>query len=141
MSYRIREVDGGEYADVLTELHEACFDGTAAQPDYDAGHWWLAYDERKEAIGFAGITPSSLDEYTGYLKRAGVLEEHRGHGLQKRLIRVREARAKKNGWLRIVTDCTDNPNSANNLYRAGYRMLRPHYGWAFSDTLYWTKTL
>lgn len=140
MSYRIREIDGSDNDDILTELHSLCFGGEAPQAEYDHGHWWLAFDG-KEPVAFAGLTPSQLGFNCGYLKRCGILPEHRGQGLQRRLIRVREARAKKNGWGRIVTDCTDNPHSANNLFKAGYKMFTPKYGWFREATLYWTKTI
>lgn len=140
MSYRIREVDGGENADILADLHTICFQDEAAQADYEVGYWWLAYFE-KEPVAFAGVTPSVLGFNTGYLKRVGVLPEHRGAGLQKRLIRVREAKAKKQGWSRLVTDCTDNPASANSLYKAGYKMFAPTWPWAFPQSLYWQKNL
>lgn len=144
ISYRIAEVDGGdpENVDVLKELHTLCFFNEAKQPDYENGYWWLAYADNKEPIGFAGMTPSILGFNCGYLKRAGVLPgEHRGKGLQQRLIRVRVAKAKRLGWLRLVTDCTDNPHSANNLYKAGFKMFKPTYPWAFENSLYWTKTI
>lgn len=140
MSYKIREVDGGDNADILADLHKTCFEDAADQANYENGFWWLAYYE-KEPIAFAGITPSDLGHNIGYLKRVGVLPEHRGSGLQKRLIRVREAKAKRNGWYRIVTDCTDNPASANSLFKAGYKMFAPTYPWAFENSLYWTKTI
>lgn len=140
MSYRIREVDGEENADILTDLHTSCFGESAEQAEYDNGSWWLAYFE-KEPIAFAGLVPSTLGLDTGYLKRVGVLEEHRGQGLQKRLIRVRESRAKRNGWVRLVTDCTDNPASANSLYAAGFKMFKPKYVWAFDNSLYWQKRI
>jgi GNAT superfamily N-acetyltransferase len=140
LSYKIREIDGGDNADILADIHKTCFKDTAKQVDYEQGYWWLAYND-KEPVAFAGITPSTLGFNTGYLKRVGVLPEHRGQGLQKRLIRVREARAKKQGWSRIVTDCTDNPASANSLYKAGYKMFTPTWPWAFDNSLYWTKNL
>jgi GNAT superfamily N-acetyltransferase len=140
VTYRIREVDGEEKSDVLRKLHTHCFQDTAGQPDYTFGRWWLAYNDN-DPVGFAGMTPSSLGPNIGYLKRAGVVKSHRGHGLQRRLIRVREARARRLGWERMITDCTGNPRSANNLYTAGYRMFEPRYEWAFASSLYWDKRL
>lgn len=140
MSVKIREVDGTDAADILAELHGVCFDGEAPQADYDVGYWWMAYHDR-EPIAFAGITPSQLGFNCGYLKRCGILPDYRGQGLQKRLIRVREAKAKRLGWSRIVTDCTNNPASANNLFRAGYKLFTPKHYWFRESTLYWTKNL
>lgn len=140
-TYRIVEVDGEEEADTLKELHALTFFKEAVQANYEHGHWWVAYTDEKEPVAFAGIVPSILGFNTGYLKRVGVLPEHRGNGLHRRLTRVREARAKKNGWARVVTDTTDNPNSANNLIKAGYLMFKPKYPWAFENSLYWQKTI
>lgn len=143
MTYRIREVDGEDedIADTLHELHTLCFLGEAPTVKYDHGYWWLAYCDKKP-VAFAGITPSQLGFNTGYLKRVGVLPAHRGRGLHARLTRVRESKAKRLGWSRIVTDTTDNPASANNLFKAGYKMYTPKYGgWAFDRSLYWTKTI
>jgi len=45
--YRVREVDGQdeEIADTLAELHRLTFFNGACLPDFDWGHWWLAYHE------------------------------------------------------------------------------------------------
>lgn len=144
MSYAIREVDGGddEHALDIALLHRLTFGDCAPAVETNYGHWWLVYfADDPMPVAFAGLTQSSLAPNVGYLKRAGVLRKHTGQGLQSRLIRTREARARRNGWSRIVTDTTDNVQSANNLIRAGYRMFAPAYPWAFPTTLYWTKNL
>lgn len=142
MIYRIREVDGtdDDVADALSELHTNTFYDPKLFANPDNGHWWIAYLD-KEPVAFAGIVPSTMGPGVGYLKRAGVLRQHRGQGLQRRLLMVRESRARRNGWHRIVTDTTNNPPSANNLIRAGYRIFQPEVDWAFSHSIYWTKSL
>lgn len=146
--YVIREVDAfdDEIALDIMLLHDLTFgsgkSATASRPDLAAGHWWLAYHlDDPMPVAFAGITPSTLGPAIGYLKRAGVLPAHAGHGLQRRLIRVRVSRARRNGWHRVVTDTTDNPRSANNLAAEGFRMFTPAAPWAFPTTLYWQKQL
>lgn len=138
--YRIREVDGldEEIAETLAELHRLTFFDGAPIPSFEWGHWWLAYRERA-AIGFAGVVPSTHVRCAGYIHRVGVLAEHRGHGLQLRLLRAMEARGGRNGWSCMVSDTTHNIASANNFIRAGYRLYQPRYPWAFADTLYWHK--
>lgn len=141
--YRFREVDAfqDENADTLKYLHEATFGSSAPQIEpEDGGHWWLVMKDR-EPVGFCGLTPSTAGEGVGYLKRAGVLAKHRGQGLQMRMIRVREARARRNGWALLLTDTTDNVTSANSLIKAGYRLYAPASPWGFSNTLYWRKSL
>jgi GNAT superfamily N-acetyltransferase len=142
--YSIKEVDAfadDENADILKQLHELTFLGTAPKIDpAEGGHWWLVHHE-KEPVAFCGLTPSTYGEGVGYLKRVGVLEGHRGHGLQRRMIRVREARARRNGWHMTLTDTTDNVPSANSLIRAGYTMFDPPVPWGMASTLYWRKML
>ena len=43
--YRIRQVNGHEeeIVDTLTELHHLTFFGGANVPEFDKGHWWLAF--------------------------------------------------------------------------------------------------
>jgi GNAT superfamily N-acetyltransferase len=143
--YRIKEVDGTdeEIADTIRELHDEIFLDSAPQIDPERGHWWLAFaiDEGREIAGFCGLTPTYNDETLGYLKRAGVRRMARGAGLQRRFIRVREARARRLGMRAIVTDTSDNPSSANNLIKCGYRIYRPENPWGFNHTIYWTKDL
>lgn len=140
MSYTIRQVDGEDNADILAALHQLTFFDSAPQPDYEKGFWWLAH-LGKEAVAFIGILPSILGFNTGYFTRVGVLPSHRGHSLQAKLMRAMEAKAKRQGWQRIVTDTTDNIPSANNIIAAGYRLFRPKYPWSFENSLYWTKTI
>jgi GNAT superfamily N-acetyltransferase len=141
-AYRIREVDGQdeEIAETLTELHHLTFFDGAPIPSFDWGHWWLAYSE-KAAIAFAGLVPSTHARCAGYIHRVGVLAEHRGHGLQLRLLRAMEARAGRQRWSCVVSDTTRNIASANKFIRAGYRLYQPRYPWAFSETLYWYKAI
>lgn len=138
--YRIREVDAEECAYALRELHEYTFDGGEPVPDFSDGYWWIAYYHQAEA-GFIGIKQSILAPNVGYFIRVGVLHLHRGQGLQRRLMRAMEQKAKKVGWTRIVSDTRKNPHSANNIIAAGYRMFEPEKPWSFSDACYWTKDL
>jgi GNAT superfamily N-acetyltransferase len=140
--YSIRKVDGtdDEIADEIRWLHDQCFGSSAPHIDPEEGQWWLAY-HGKEPVGFAGMLPSARYTDAGYLSRSGVLPEHRGHGLQVRLLRARERQAKKNGWVVLRTDTTHNPPSANSLIRAGYKTFTPEYPWGFDTTIYWRKEL
>ena len=97
--YRIREVDAhdDEIADTLTDLHRLTFFDGAAIPEFDWGHWWLAYFERMP-VAFAGVVPSTRAYNAGYFSRVGVLKKHSGNGLQLRLMRALESRARHNGW-------------------------------------------
>lgn len=141
----VREVDGSDddVADNLKELHLLTFGPKTEVPDFGLGFWWLAFDPAKrpyEAVGFAGLTRVPHTHF-GYLKRSGVLPSHRGNRLQQRFIRARELKARKQGWVKVLTDTTDNIPSANNMIRAGYLLYTPQDPWAFQNSLYWYKDL
>ena len=141
-AYRVREVDGqdDDIADTLRDLHKITFFNGAGLPDFDWGHWWLVF-HHATPVAFAGLVPSTHAHNTGYICRVGVLEKHCGRRLQLRLMRAMESRARHNGWHCVVSDTTDNPASANNFIRAGYRLYLPPYPWAYSNTLYWRKVI
>jgi GNAT superfamily N-acetyltransferase len=140
--YRIREVDGSDddVADTLSELHRLTFFDGAPVPEFDHGHWWLAHHVA-EPVAFAGIVPSTHVCNAGYFCRVGVLRKHWGEGLQLRLMRALEMRARLNGWCSVISDTTDNVSSANNFIRAGYRLYQPQIPWAWPNTLYWRKLI
>jgi hypothetical protein len=140
--YRIRVVDGAddEIADTLAELHRLTFFDAAAMPKFDIGAWWLAY-RGSDAVAFAGVLPSTHVRNGGYFFRVGVLQPHRGRGLQLRLMRVIATRGRRVGWDSIVSDTTDSPVSANNFIKAGYQLFEPETPWAWKHTLYWKKWL
>jgi hypothetical protein len=68
--YRIRQVDGhdDEIADALADLHRLTFFDGAAIPEFDWGHWWLAYLESMP-VAFAGVVPSTRAYNAGYFSR------------------------------------------------------------------------
>jgi hypothetical protein len=138
--YRIRQVDGSDedITETLADIHRLTFLDRAPLPDFDRGHWWLAYSDAVP-VGFAGIILSTHAHNAGYFSRVGVLERHHGNKLQLRLMRAMEAQAWRNGWNAVVSDTTDNFRSANNFIRAGYRLYEPQIPWAWPHTLYWRK--
>jgi GNAT superfamily N-acetyltransferase len=109
-------------------------------PQFDLGAWWLAY-HGDDPVAFAGVVPSTYARNCGYFSRVGVLQRHRGRRLQLRLMRAVEARGRRIGWHGVVSDTTNNPTSANNFIRAGYRLYEPEVPWAWSHTLYWRRSL
>jgi GNAT superfamily N-acetyltransferase len=157
VNFLIKEVDAEDdhYAEEILTLHDLTFFDPLVRPDLTRGYWWLAYAKLDwvttkdwsglpstyEPIAFCGLTHALSTPGTGYLKRAGVLKAYRGQGLQRKLITVRERKARKLGLDTMVTDTTDNPPSANSLIKAGYRIFEPAYRWAFEHSLYWRKTL
>lgn len=139
--YRICAIDPDDEdaCDTIKELDALC--GLAAYSKIEPsekGDWWLVY-KNDEPVAYAGMTQSTFAHDYGYLKRAGVLPNHRGKGLQRRLIKVRERKAKQYNWRALITDTTANPASSNSLIRCGYFLFEPEYKWAYKDSLYWRK--
>lgn len=112
----------------------------AAPGGHGCGWWWIGYDGPL-AVAFAALHPSSQWSDAGYLSRAGVLPSHRGQGLQRRLLRVRERRARALGLGWLVSDTRFNPPSANNLIAAGFKTFEPSKPWGDDCTTYWKKEL
>lgn len=138
---RLREVNGKdeEYRTILRglQLLTLPFD---APLDTLTGHWWVAFDG-DSPVAFGGLVDSLQTPGAGYLCRAGVLPSHRGQGLQARLLKARENKARKLGMGALVTDTFDNPHSSNNLIRAGFRLYEPPYPYGAEGTNYWLKAL
>lgn len=144
MNFLIKAVDADDphYRDEIIDLHDLTFFDVAVRPDLPRGYWWLVYaPDAALPVAFCGLTEALATPGTGYLKRAGVLRAYRGQGLQRRLITVREKKARKLGLDTMITDTTDNPPSANSLIHAGYRVFEPAYRWAFRHSIYWKKDL
>jgi GNAT superfamily N-acetyltransferase len=124
---------------VLRALHATCFAGDHHE-DYHQGTWWLAKDAGK-AVGFAGIRPCDSWPEAAYFSRVGVLSSHRGRGLQARFMRTLERAARSQGFTHIVSTTYENPASANNFIRCGYRTYLPVTPWGAPGTIYWIKQL
>ena len=142
MSVKVKKVDvrDADVAKTLLYLQKKCLPGDDPY-DIKKGHWWIAYDEQLLPVGFAGLVRSYSFSDCGYLCRAGVLKEHRGKGIQKKLIRVRETQAKKLGWNWLISDTTDNHPSSNSLISCGFKLYDPSNPLGYKHTLYWRKRL
>ncbi len=101
--YKIRAVDAHDedVGDVLAEMHRLTFFNAATLPDFEQGHWWLAY-QGDVPVGFAGMVPSDRAHNAGYFSRVGVLRSHCGHSLQLRFMRAVESQVRRNGWTAVV---------------------------------------
>ena len=128
-----------EIVSLLLHLQKLCLPCDTVY-DVSGGYWWIAYDAGN-AVGFAGLVRSGAWIDCGYLCRAGVVEKYQGQGIQKRLIKVRAAQAKKLKWNWLITDTHVNPASANSLISCGFKLYEPVSPWAFKTSLYWRKKL
>lgn len=138
--YRIREVDGDDEHQALADLHTKTFAGLASQAKFDEGYWWLTTLDG-HPVAFLGLKQSTLRLDTAYFYRVGVDPAHRGNNLQRRLMRAMEMKARKLGFVQIVTDTRNNPHSANNIAAAGYKMFHPAHPWGHDTAQYWKKDL
>jgi len=91
MAIKIKKVDTRDI-DIIKTLHYLQKKCLPSDTPYDIkkGHWWIAYDEQLFPVGFAGLVRSYNFSDCGYLCRAGVVENQRGKGIQKQLIKARE---------------------------------------------------
>lgn len=103
------------------------------------GWWWVIEVDNKPA-GYCGMHPSMQWSDTGYLCRAGVLEQFRGNGLQRKMISLRERAARRVGFKWLISDTARwNLASANSLAGSGFKLFTPSRPWSFKDALYWRK--
>lgn len=139
MSYSVRQVDAGvkKTAALLHWLQLEILPND--EPACVNKGWWWVVSKDTQPVGFAGLHQTISWSDAGYLCRSGVLPLARGQGLQKRLLKVRENKARLLGWNWLVTDTTNNPASANSLISRGFKMFEPSSPWSFSTACYWKK--
>lgn len=138
--YRIRAVEAAEFADEIREFDRQSNGFLLPLKPDDITQCWVAF-AGDEPVGYAAMEPSRNWQRAGYLSRCAVLPEHRGHGLQRRFIKVRENSARRQGWGLLVTDTFKNDHSANNLRKCGYEIFTPPKPWAAVNAIYWRKAL
>lgn len=139
LPYDLMRVDGSEQAKTLEALHTLCLPADE-QEDYSAGHWWIVYYDG-EPVAFAGMREAPSFPGAVYFSRVGVLPAHRGKGLQARCMAAIHRKAKALGYETVISTTFDNPASANNFIRCGYRMYLPALPWGAVGTCYWRRDL
>ena len=105
-----------------------------------ANHIWFIAKVGRQVIGWAGMTirPHAVAS----IYRTGVIEEFRGMGLKRKLVRAMEREALKRGCTMMTSYCaTDNAQSANSLIRSGYQIYWPEFVWLDGAWIYWRKRL
>lgn len=122
--YKIRKE---EDETVARALHTILFPDTF----WERGYYWVAYDDEGSPVGFATARPARFDpDGTLFLARAGVLVEHRGRGLHKRLLMARIRYGISEGYERLVTYVLlGNTASMRNLVRAKFLPYKPAVEW------------
>ena len=105
----------------------------------DGNSWWLVWHRRKP-VAYTGVRV--LGE-AAWITACGVVPQHRGHGLQRRMTRAACRFAKRLQCSVLYTHTVNgNPYSVNNLIAVGFRNCIPpreHYGYCYGkrDVLYW----
>lgn len=141
-NYILKEVDGVAAGEVLEYLNKQ-------NPEFpelkrihlDRGYWWLVRTWNKAIVGFAGMVQMIPFENVGYMKRAYISPAHRGNGLQLKLIKLREAKAREIGWTTLVSECgVKNLASQTNFLKSGFIECEPEQPWA-ADSVYFVKRL
>jgi GNAT superfamily N-acetyltransferase len=143
MAYWIREVDGLVHGGLLNYMNNYGDHFPQLQTRHLVdGHWWIAQAMDGLVVGFAGMVPMTPFDRVGYLKRAFVLRDHRGRGLQGCFLREREKRARQLGWTLLTSECgADNGPSQNNFLRAGFQRCEPEQAWGEPGSVYFAKRL
>lgn len=102
---------------------------------------WIANcNTSGKPIGFCTLT--DIGHKIGFLSRAGVIRDYRGHNLQRRFIRIRERFAKKLGLEKVITYVHNkNYSSLANLIKCGYIIYEPEYDYAGKEFIYLMKVL
>lgn len=139
MSYRIQRES---VPLAVLPLDQECFPSDH-RPVLENSLWWVVW-RGKEPVGYAGlrVCENAQNKGLGFLSRAGVLREHRGRGLQRRLIRAREMEARALGLTDLVTYVALwNCPSLNSLVACGYRFYRPADKWGGKEAVYLRKRL
>lgn len=126
----------------VLQMDEVCFPADYRVKLQDS-LWWTVW-ANKEPVAYAGLRVciAKYNVGAGFLCRVGVMPDHRGHGLQKRLLRVREKAARKLGLRKLVTYCVPwNYASINSLIGCGYRVYEPGSKYGGTGAIYLEKNL
>lgn len=134
--YTIRET--GDLA-LVKDLHKKLFPDDVWVGDHHT--FWVVRDSSYDPVGFASAVHRPDLGYV-FLSRAGVDASARGAGMQKRLIRVRIAWAKKRGVRRIITYTSPkNYPSICSLLSTGFRFYTPKVPYVGKDWHYFELAL
>lgn len=95
--------------------------------------WWVILDKGK-IVAYCGC---SYVKNVCIFVRAWVQRDHRGKGIQKKMISTRVRAAKNNNCIQCITyTLTTNYASANSLISKGFKLYEPQNKWVGSDVLY-----
>lgn len=139
--YKLVEVDGPNASEVLHSLNALNPKFPLLQEKhFDLGYWWLLKTDGGVLCGFCGLVPKDPFVGVGYCKRAYISPDHRGRGLQLKMLEVRIEKAREIGWHQLVTETT-SPYAARNFTLAGFESCEPEQPWGEPGSMYFSKLL
>lgn len=119
-----------EDAEAARAIHKLAF--PADKWVGDDHTFWQALDQNNKVVGFCSAIYRREKRHV-YLSRAAVVTRAQGHGLQRRMIKLRVRWALEQGAKRVVTDAKlDNYESIANLIRCGFHFYDPIEPWGVS---------
>lgn len=135
---RVRYTEDADTIEELRALNRALLPESTPLEDTD---WWAVW-AGLEIVGYAGARAPAEWPGVYFLSRAGVLEEARGKGLQRRLVRARVARARRLGCHSCITYTSpDNAPSMRTLIACGFKPYVPEPAYVGASYVYWRKAL
>ncbi len=125
MPVEFRPAASAEDAERILRLDRICFP-VDAPPSIAGAEWVVGWDGAAPAAYCAWKTVDHDGIPVGFHYRGGVLPGYRGHGLQRRMLRLREARMREHGLGAAVTYTdADGAASMRSLIAEGYRPYGP----------------
>jgi GNAT superfamily N-acetyltransferase len=125
MAVDFRPAASEEDGQRILRLDRICFP-VDEPPVIAAAHWIIGWDGETPAAYCAWKTVSHDGVQVGFHYRGGVLPEYRGHGLQRQMLRLREAEMHELGLTAAVTYTdADGAASMRSLIAEGYRPYAP----------------
>lgn len=110
---------------LVLRLDAACFP-LDAPPVFKGAHWFIGRDGAEAVAHCAWKAVDHDGETVGFHYRGGVMPDHRGRGLQRWMLRLREGAMRRDGIARAVTYTdADAAASMRNLIAEGYRPYAP----------------
>jgi len=125
MPVDFRPATSVEERELILGLDRICFP-IDAPPAIAGAEWIIGWDGGTPAAYCAWKTVEHDGVPVGFHYRGGVLPDHRGHGLQRRMLRLREDRMREHGLTAAVTYTdADGAASMRSLIAEGYRPYVP----------------
>lgn len=110
---------------LILRLDKICFPIDAPLA-FAGAHWFIGWDGDEPAAYCAWKTVEHDRVPVGFHYRGGVLPDHRGRGLQRQMLRLREEEMRRHGLAKAVTYTdADGAASMRNLIAEGYRPYAP----------------